>query len=1174
MRRLLNSYRYLLLILCLSSALSSLMGQGSTSSIILNDSVMMIGPDVDSLTEEEIYFNPTYLIVDPRKEDLKQLLIRACACDCDTNQPNRRIGVFSVAKEKQVSFSQGNLQYLPAANVWKFASQQYEYLHNSNKYISPSYRNWVDLLDWSGEPGVSFLDWGANPICGDAPGTWRTLSKEEWKYLLHDRPHATDLLLPATIENKLGLVILPDDWVCPEGLQIVTLSQTSVTWDELQSIYTYSNNIFSSNIFLAESWLRMEMLGAVFLPASGYINKDGVLNACGIVACYWSSTPNTHAKGYYMSFGLDPTSTIHSIRTQSAVNVDNGHTVRLVHDTIVPPPAPCETFEVNGVTFNMMCVEGEKYDYLIGQTEVTRALWKAVMGTLPSNYSSTNVPIDNVTWSECEQFIEKLNQLTGQHFRFPVQEEWLYAAKGGQYKEDFLYSGSDDINKVGWYKGNTPGGTQPVATLKPNALGIYDMTGNVWEWVLKTSNNAHLYMGGSYAFESTSCLLSNTMGTAIESNHKGSIGLRLVLDTAEYIHSPEPGHRIGVFSVAKDKQVSFSQGNLQYIQSKDKWQFAPDQLYFTGERHFQNGTLADTIMYFGWSGKNSKAPWGISLSINPTDYEGEFLDWGTNIIGGDTANTWRTTSDEEWKYMLRDRKNADKLHAIARVDTINGLILLPDDWGLPEGMHFEPTIEMVEENQYTLQEWSVMESAGAVFMPMSGYFNHKLDDIRQVNEYGFVRSNNLLDGRQLYSVFKTGKLLFSYQGNNTGNLFYGFPVRLVRDTIIPQYVDLGLSVKWATTNIGATYPEQYGDYFAWGETEPKERFAWDNYKWCDGTKNNITKYNATDGLKTLLPEDDAATANWGSQWRMPTKEELAELRLSCTWEWMTINGVNGNKITGPNGNSIFIPAGGSYNTFDNQLNSVGQHGWIYSSDNSSSDSQAQEMGTTSGGAAQTSCSRCLGLSIRPVCEKDANMVTVTIDPTPANSNVGLHSRYDGFVKVKRSIRVEKGSDVLYQVSNTENGFLSHGDTLHNVMRDTVLKVTLKPFTEGNWEAVDLTGLTRYDNYYISRNRGNFAGPYSNWCYYIMPVTTGETYRVSSHAGQLAALWFVASTLPDYENKIPPTKVSCSKNGGIVGYIAEEFTVPEGGYYLIINASPNKKPVVERLITNDNRVATQ
>jgi hypothetical protein len=194
------------------------------------------------------------------------------------------------------------------------------------------------------------------------------------------------------------------------------------------------------------------------------------------------------------------------------------------------------------------------------------------------------------------------------------------------------------------------------------------------------------------------------------------------------------------------------------------------------------------------------------------------------------------------------------------------------------------------------------------------------------------------------------------------------------DTITHEYVDLGLSVLWATCNVGATTPEEYGDYFAWGETEPKEVYSWETYKWCNPVDTSITKYNSNDGMQTLLPEDDAATVNWGGEWRMPTKEELAELRLSCTWEWTTLNGINGNKITGPNGNSIFIPMGGSYNTFNDQLNGLGKQGWIYSSTKSSSDRQAQEMGTSTGGASQTSCSRCVGLTIRPVCEKPKEKV--------------------------------------------------------------------------------------------------------------------------------------------------------------------------------------------------------
>ena len=243
---------------------------------------------------------------------------------------------------------------------------------------------------------------------------------------------------------------------------------------------------------------------------------------------------------------------------------------------------------------------------------------------------------------------------------------------------------------------------------------------------------------------------------------------------------------IGIFSIAKDKHVTFSPGYLQYVQSKDQWLFASNQYYFTGERHYQNGQLADTIMYFGWSGKNSKARWGISLSTNANDYEGEFLDWGINAIASDAPNTWRTISEEEWMYLYQERENAKELISLGMVETINGLIILPDNWMLPMGMHFEPSMQ-VTTNQYSKQEWTVMENAGAVFLPMTGYFNHKLSDMRHINEEGHVRLNALRDGRQVYSVYMNGKIINLYQGKNENNLHYAFPVRLVHDTMLRYY---------------------------------------------------------------------------------------------------------------------------------------------------------------------------------------------------------------------------------------------------------------------------------------------------------------------------------------------------------------------------------------------------
>ena len=124
-----------------------------------------------------------------------------------------------------------------------------------------------------------------------------------------------------------------------------------------------------------------------------------------------------------------------------------------------------------------------------------------------------------------------------------------------------------------------------------------------------------------------------------------------------------------------------------------------------------------------------------------------------------------------------------------------------------------------------------------------------------------------------------------------------------------EYVDLGLpsGTLWATCNVGASKPEEYGNHFAWGETSPKEDYTWDTYQWYD---NGYTKYNGSDGKTELDLEDDAANANWGGDWQMPSLDQMKELVNQCTWEWETLNGAYGRRITGPNGNSIFLPAAG------------------------------------------------------------------------------------------------------------------------------------------------------------------------------------------------------------------------------------------------------------------------
>ena len=191
-----------------------------------------------------------------------------------------------------------------------------------------------------------------------------------------------------------------------------------------------------------------------------------------------------------------------------------------------------------------------------------------------------------------------------------------------------------------------------------------------------------------------------------------------------------------------------------------------------------------------------------------------------------------------------------------------------------------------------------------------------------------------------------------------------------------EYVDLGLSVKWATCNVGATTPEGYGDYFAWGETSPKTTYNWSTYKWCNGSSTTMTKYctdsyyGTVDNKTTLELTDDAARVNWGGKWRMPTKAEQDELRntSNCTWTWTTQKGVNGYKVTSKkNGNSIFLPAAGCRG-YD-YLDDAGGYGYYWSSslDTYCSDA-AYGVGFNSSGVDWGSNNRYYGLSVRAVCK--------------------------------------------------------------------------------------------------------------------------------------------------------------------------------------------------------------
>ena len=228
-----------------------------------------------------------------------------------------------------------------------------------------------------------------------------------------------------------------------------------------------------------------------------------------------------------------------------------------------------QTFTVKGVEFTMIAVEGGTFtmgatpeqgkdaekdekpthlvmlsSYYIGETEVTQALWKAVMGKNPSRYNGDNNPVEQVSWNDCQDFIKKLNALTGKNFRLPTEAEWEFAARGGNKSRGYKYSGSKNIGDVAWYENNSDDKTRPVKTKQPNELGIYDMSGNVEEWcqdwygkytsdsqINPTGPNSRLtrlLRGGCWFARARDCRSSIRCGYTPDLRH-GTIGFRLAL---------------------------------------------------------------------------------------------------------------------------------------------------------------------------------------------------------------------------------------------------------------------------------------------------------------------------------------------------------------------------------------------------------------------------------------------------------------------------------------------------------------------------------------------------------------------------------------------------------------------------------------------------------------------
>lgn len=185
------------------------------------------------------------------------------------------------------------------------------------------------------------------------------------------------------------------------------------------------------------------------------------------------------------------------------------------------------------------------YSFKIGRYEVTQAEWEEIMGNNPSYFKGGNLPVEKVSWDDCQLFITRLNAITGMRFRLPTEAEWEYAARGGDKSHDYIYAGSNDVNSVAWYKSNNENKTHPVGMKYPNELGLYDMSGNVFEWCSdwsgwyssesqtnpkgKSTGTDRIVRGGSWYNSIEDCRVF-ARNNFLPTKQLSTVGFRLVLD--------------------------------------------------------------------------------------------------------------------------------------------------------------------------------------------------------------------------------------------------------------------------------------------------------------------------------------------------------------------------------------------------------------------------------------------------------------------------------------------------------------------------------------------------------------------------------------------------------------------------------------------------------------------
>lgn len=620
----------------------------------------------------------------------------------------------------------------------------------------------------------SYYDWGVyNSISngGNTPQTWRSLTAEEWEYIQNDRPNAEKLNNLAVVCGVSGWLLLPDGFKLPEGLS-----------------FTYEKKEWQNNVFDAEAWSKLETAGAVFLPV--LFEKVGTKR---MHYTYWNAGSESNASAGFIGIELSNDRALGNLENR-LISRYNHYYVRLAQDiptdvvfaeekSLDGVFSVSEDTKVNFSQGNLQCYASKKlfqfaeqqYDYLGLQNEDARFRY------------TFNGWFDLFVWGNGQDpcyaddrfqpFFDWGNNPIHNggnephQWRTLTKEEWKYLFRGRPNAEQLFglgklhdvqglillpdnwtlpsgvnfvpaasstFSLNEEENK---YISQTKAYTDNVYTISnwrimesagavflPAALlrQYGSVNNSISQGVYWTSDGiVEPALGGfTIQFKAEEIVYATDM---VLSYYQGA-SVRLVKEVEVEV---EPKVLTGLFSVADNKQVRFSQGNLQCKSNSDLWRFATEQYTIIGANNAKATVPNTWIDLFGFatSGKLT-APWETSKSSSfyaTGDIEGSIAgtdyDWlarnGDKISNGGEQD-WRLLSASEWDYLLNTRQEAATKQGQAVINGVKGYVLLPDEWERPVGISFAPMPNNYTDNVYDGEDWQKMETAGAVFLPAAG----------------------------------------------------------------------------------------------------------------------------------------------------------------------------------------------------------------------------------------------------------------------------------------------------------------------------------------------------------------------------------------------------------------------------------------------------------------------